>query len=119
MDCLGFVLGVAVAVGMTCRDGSAFTQFDVVTYSKQPDGVLLQRTLATHLTPLGSEDIAPGDIGLFMFDDNPQHLGIFTDYMAGGLGLIHAYAPARGVVEHAFDAAWRRRLVAAYRAGYA
>jgi len=33
-----------------------------------------------------------------------------------GLGIIHAYAPARAVVEHLLDDWWRQRIEAAFRA---
>jgi len=56
----------------------------------------------------------PGDIGLFLIDGNPQHLAIFSDF-EGGLGMIHCYAQARGVVEHRLDEQWESKLVKVYR----
>jgi hypothetical protein len=35
--------------------------------------------------------------------------------MPGEMGMIHAYAPARKVVEHRYDPQWRRQTYAAYR----
>ncbi len=40
----------------------------------------------------------------------PQHLGIVSD-----IGVIHSYAKARAVVEHALDPLWRSRIRGAYR----
>jgi hypothetical protein len=37
-------------------------------------------------------------------------MGIITD-----IGLIHAYAPARAVVEHALDGWWLDKLDSAFR----
>ncbi len=37
------------------------------------------------------------------------------DYHAGGLSMIHAYAPSRKVVENRLDVVWSQRLVGAFR----
>ncbi len=68
----------------------------------------------------GSQDdnddntIRPTDIALFSIDGLPQHMGIISDF-GSGLGLIHAYAPAKKVVEHALDDFWCSKMVCAYR----
>jgi cell wall-associated NlpC family hydrolase len=52
----------------------------------------------------------PGDVGLFDFGSGPQHVALFTPR-----GIIHAYAPARKVIEHGFQAPWPPRLCGLYR----
>lgn len=55
-------------------------------------------------------------LGMLKIDGVPQHLALITDYpMPGEMGMIHAYAPARKVVEHRYDPQWRRQTYAAYR----
>lgn len=55
-----------------------------------------------------------GDLALFNVRDNPQHLAFLTDYN-GMLGMIHAQAQARRVVEHRLDDDWIQRLVKVFR----
>ena len=70
--------------------------------------------LAAAMQEIPINDIQAGDILLFSIDNNPQHLAIVSDFL-GDLGIIHAYAPARAVVEHALDAWWRKKIVSAFR----
>jgi uncharacterized protein YijF (DUF1287 family) len=60
-------------------------------------------------------DARVGDIALFNMEGNPQHLGIISDYGGASLGIIHAYAPARAVVEHVLDASWQSRIIGVFR----
>lgn len=121
VDCLGLLVGVARELGLRDRQGRALAESDCADYGQFPDGEALRRTLAELLVEIPCSDVAPGDIALFRFDGNPQHLAIvgnYEDAADGGdvpLSLIHAYAPARKVVEHRLDAAWRTRMVAAFR----
>lgn len=112
VDCIGLVLGVADALHIKTKDGSGklLSHFDEKGYHRLPDGHYLQAVLERHLHPLLVEDAKPGDILLFSFDKNPQHVGIRSE-----VGIIHCYAEARKVVEHRLDAVWQKRAVAAYR----
>lgn len=115
-DCLGLLVGVARELGIQARQSrQPLTNYDEQNYGHRPDSERLQRVLATLLQPIVQEDMQAGDVVLMAFDDHPQHLGILTDYVAGGLGLIHAYAAARQVVEHRLDKEWGNRIRAAYR----
>lgn len=120
VDCLGLLIGVASALELRARDGSLLAAHDTVSYSKSPDGVALRRTLDKLLWPVSAAACGPGDIALFLMDGQPQHVAILTEYPVGTgeaavLGMVHAYAQARRVVEHRLDDAWRKRLVSAYR----
>lgn len=108
VDCLGLLIGVARELELP------FLAYDETDYSHYPDTEKLQQRLGAALKQIGVGEIAAGDILLLSIDSNPQHLAIVSD-MAGGLGIIHAYAPARAVVEHGLDTWWRERIVAAYR----
>jgi NlpC/P60 family putative phage cell wall peptidase len=108
-DCIGLVVGVMQELGIK------LAAQDKTDYSALPDGRRLKEALDGHLKSVPRAFIRPGDILLFSFAENPQHVGIATNYAAGGLGLIHCYASSKTVVEHYYSANWQRRLVAAYR----
>lgn len=116
-DCLGLLVGVAKELGLRRREGTALralSDYDRTDYGHIPDGARLQFLLEEALVPVTVQEVEPGDILLFRFDGNPQHLAIVSDYPQG-LGIIHAYAEARKVIEHRLDEAWRGRIVRAYR----
>jgi cell wall-associated NlpC family hydrolase len=112
IDCLGLLVGVAREVNIKGRNGEMLADFDANDYPHQPDTVALRARLSMLLQKV--ETIMVGDIALFDIDGAPQHMGIISE-CEGGLGLIHAYAPARAVVEHALDAYWQKKLVGIYR----
>ncbi|MGB1539877.1 MAG: hypothetical protein ACPG80_02870 [Rickettsiales bacterium] len=116
-DCLGLLVGVAEELALLAKDGKGIlAQFDERDYGHIPNGAHLKVQLDALLNPVALEAMQPGDILLMRFDASPQHLAIVSDYAYGGLGIIHALASARKVVEHGLDAHWRKRIVGVYRA---
>lgn len=111
-DCLGLVVGVVDELGLKDRNGQLLAAYDEIVYSKEPDGAYLTQKLTDLLEEVQAAQA--GDLALFSVRDNPQHLAIITDY-EGTLGMIHAYAPARRVVEHRLDDDWNSRLVKVFR----
>lgn len=110
IDCAGLVICTAHALGLS--------DFDTTAYDRVPDGTTLRALCDTHLRPVPLAQLQPADVLLMRFDVDPQHMAIVTDYPYGGpgvMGMVHAYATARKVVEHQLDAAWLARVVAAYR----
>ena len=101
-------------IGLRGPDGKPLADADEINYSHRPDSLRLRARLSELLHPIPIENISPGNILLLRIDDSPQHLAIISD-MTGGLGIIHAYAPARAVVEHHLDGWWRERIEAAFR----
>lgn len=113
VDCLGMLVLVAQACGLSF-EGQAVTAHDRTDYGHHPDTAFLAASLRRFLQPV--QDMRPGDVGLFLIDKRPQHLGVITDYpVAGEFGLIHAYAPLRKVVEHRLDEQWKERLAGLFR----
>jgi len=112
-DCIGLVIGVACALEIKCN-GVLLADIDNKNYSRIPDGTSLQRALDTHLTPIAINSANIGDIFLMKINEHPQHVSFIGNYESGGLSLIHCFAQARGVVEHALDDYWRLRIVSAY-----
>ncbi len=100
VDCVGLIIGVARDLGLSA--------FDVTGYRRRPAERDLLAGCRAHMraVPLA----LPGDAMLFRIDGQAQHLGIATD-----IGLLHAHAPMRRVVEHRLDEYWRARIVAAFR----
>ncbi len=120
-DCIGLLVGVVRDLGIkssfTDRLGNNIPlyEFDRIDYGREPDGIMIKKSLSKYLQEIKIEEITAGNILLFKFNNNPQHIGIISDYNDNNLGIIHCYAQARKVVEHRLDDLWRSRIVAAYR----
>jgi NlpC/P60 family putative phage cell wall peptidase len=106
VDCVGLVLGVAKALGIHLVDSQG--------YPRTPDGKSLQAACESQLIRTPLEQMQPGDVALFRFQVDPQHVAILGDYPHGGLSLIHAYNTIGKVVEANLSGAERRRIVAVY-----
>ena len=115
VDCLGLLVMVASELGLAFENKTA-RACDEVTYGHRPDTQRLYQALARYLVPVDRQIMAPADIALMQVEGLPQHLAIISDYpQSGQLGMIHAYAPARKVVEHRLCEHWRTQLHAAFR----
>ena len=101
VDCAGLILGVAAELGIAALDRRG--------YGRRPDSEELRRLCDEQMRRVALVDAQPGDVLLFEIAGQPQHLGFDTD-----IGLLHAYAPARRVVEHVLSEDWEQRLVAAF-----
>lgn len=109
LDCLGFLLAVAEEARLELR-GVSPCAYDRRDYGARPDTAWLQQQLATLLVPVSPAHSMPADILLLRIDGRPQHLALVSDH-----GIIHAYAPARKVVEHRLDERWKRAIAGVYR----
>lgn len=114
VDCLGLLAGVAAELNLCTPEGAALQTMDEVDYPHFPDSNRLKEKLLSALEIIPHGGISPGDIILFTMDKNPQHLAIVSNFN-NGIGIIHAYAPARAVVEHALDSWWSERIETAFR----
>ncbi|MGE3622966.1 MAG: C40 family peptidase [Bdellovibrionales bacterium] len=102
LDCIGLIVVALRAAGMDVTDRT--------DYSRRPDGTGLVAALEEHgARPAGS--ITAGDILLFRYDSQPQHVALATDKDR----MIHAFAPAGKVVETGIGDYWKRRLSGIYR----
>jgi len=113
VDCLGLLVGVADELSLTSVSGQKLQDLDETDYSHYPDSAHLRVQLEKNLIAIPIDSIGEGDILLMNIDDHPQHLGIVSE-LGGHLGLIHAYAPARAVVEHTLDGYWLSRIEASF-----
>ncbi len=113
VDCLGLLMGVADELNIRLANGMPMTSLDRTDYTHSPDTEALKKKLSETLYPIPVTGILAGNILLLFVDRSPQHLAIVTDYR-DGLGIIHAYAPARAVVEHSMDDKWKSSIACAY-----
>lgn len=102
LDCIGLIVVALGQVGVAVQDRT--------DYAPRPDGVSLLAALEAH-GARRVDAIEAGDILLFRYDHQPQHVALAS----GAESMIHAFAPAGRVVETALGAYWRRRLVGIYR----
>ncbi len=102
LDCIGLLVVALTAAGFSVRDRA--------DYSLRPDGKSLLAALDEHGARRVS-DIQAGDILVFCYDRQPQHVALATSADT----MIHSFAPAGKVVETAIGVYWKRRLAAVYR----
>lgn len=101
-DCVGLVRGVMADLGAPVPAS--------LVYDRHPDGVTLMQMAEEWLQPVPAAQLAPGHVVVFALNTAPSHVGIVADYFAGGLSLVHAHLPARGVVENRLDDLWLSRV---------
>lgn len=105
LDCAGLLVVVARDLG--------FEPLDLTNYDHDPDPDTLRSYLDMQLDRVSPFERQIGDVLLMCLSARSMrghHLGIVTD-----IGIIHAYAPARKVVETVLDATFSRSIVGVYR----
>lgn len=114
VDCLGLLVGVATELQLCDKVGRPLNEFDELNYGHLPDEKRLYNQLQQLLQRV--ERPKAGAIGLFKVDGSARHLGIIGENR-GYLTLIHAYAPARKVIEHRLDDEWEKKLYKVFTVG--
>lgn len=102
VDCAGVVIGVAKALGLS--------DFDTTAYPRIPSAEQLRRALDANMESIFVQDAKEGDVLVFCFDREEQHVGFLSD-----VGIIHSYSQVKKCVEHSLDATWKSRIRGAYR----
>lgn len=115
VDCIGLVIGVMQELNLSDVSGKKLADYDNTNYSINPDGYALKAAIEQHLELIDITDIQPGDLLLFRFQRNPQHVGFVSDLPGENLGVIHCYSAIGKVVEHHLTEKWRKLIVVAYR----
>ena len=82
---------------------------DRIDYARRPDGKSLAEALISHGAHQVN-NIHAGDVLLFRYDGQPQHVALATSDTT----MIHSFAPAGAVVETLIGDYWQRRLVGVY-----
>jgi NlpC/P60 family putative phage cell wall peptidase len=116
VDCIGLLVGIAAELELTDDKGIQLADYDKPNYSPLPDGRGLKAAVSVHLLELPSiGEALPGDVYLFRFQHDPQHVGILSELPDGAPAIIHCYSNTGKVVEHRLNDTWRKLIVAAYR----
>ena len=105
VDCVGVVV-------CALKDAGGLVN-DKVGYSRIPSNGLLMRSIREHCEQINQSEVSLGDIMLFDFGHEPQHVAVVTG--VDPLTLTHAYSSVGKVVKNGFDDTWKRRLVACFR----
>lgn len=112
VDCLGLLIGVAEECGLRFGGATAL-ELDETDYGHYPNEARLMKALCHYMQRKKLDAFAVDNVVLMEIDGRTQHLGIIG-LKKGRHTLIHAYAPARKVVEHRLDDTWRNRLKMAF-----
>lgn len=115
VDCVGLMVGVIDELGMQDGNNNPLSFYDETNYSMHPEKGRLVSSIQKHLREVSVEDMRIGDVLLFKFHTDPQHIGLLTNYPTGGFGVIHCNSSAGKVVEQPFSETWKRMLVHVYR----
>lgn len=116
VDCIGLLVGIAAELALTDDKGIPLADYDKPNYSPLPDGKNLKSAVSLHLLELPSiGEALLGDVYLFRFQHDPQHVGILSELPDGAPSIIHCYSNTGKVVEHRLNDTWRKLIVAAYR----
>lgn len=107
LDCIGLVIHAVKHIGIIVCDEQ--------DYGREPQGSKLHAALINHEfiqhQPISADDVAAGDVLLFRFNGEPQHVGIAVSPKA----MVHSYAPIGRVVETGLGETWLRRISGIYR----
>ena len=115
VDCIGLMVGVIDELGMQDGNEKPLSLHDEKNYSMHPEKGRLIGSIGKHLEEILKEKMRIGDILLFKFHSDPQHIGLLTYYPSGGFGLIHCNSNAGKVVEQPLSETWKRMLTNVYR----
>lgn len=110
LDCIGLIVVTAHALGLS--------RFDVSNYGPVATDETLRDGCREHLVEVPLADMRPGDVVVMRFAQGARHIGFIGDYRPapGMLSVIHSCAlNPRRVVEQRLDAAWRGRIMNAFR----
>lgn len=98
VDCAGLAWCAARDAGLALPDFRL--------YGREPHAGKLIETMeaamgaAVLTAPVARADLRVGDVLVVRYRIEPHHIGIATDYMFGGLGVIHSDGHNNKVVEH-------------------
>lgn len=106
IDCIGLVRCVGQELGLP---GS---NHDLKGYSRQPDGVTLEREFGKVLEKISPEEALVGDVLVFWMTKRQL---ITHAAFKSPKGIIHTHMGVGRVVEHGLDEKWLKRIGGAYR----
>ena len=115
VDCIGLVIGIINELNICDDQRCLLSKYDRLDYSMSPQSTKLAECFGLYLDLVDLAEMIPGDILLFKFWQEPQHVGIVSGYPTGGLGLIHCHSSSGCVVEQPLSDTWQRMITHIYR----
>lgn len=115
VDCLGLLVCVSQDLGLGWPQ-QLHKKMQENDYSHLPDEQYLRNSIEMFLWASSASTPRPGEIALMKVDGRVQHLGIIAMHPIHEVPtIIHAYAPARKVVEHVLDNRWHAAIMQRYK----
>jgi len=105
LDCAGVVVCALKRLGYPVADQAG--------YGRIPSQGIFTSAIANHCDSIQQDQVQPGDLMMFAFRAEPQHVAIIS--ATNPIMLIHAYQDVGRVVENGLDAIWQSRLRGCYR----
>lgn len=105
LDCAGVVVCAARELGINVHD--------VKGYGRIPTNGMFPAAVEGHCYRIAQADVQPGDLMMFAFRTEPQHIAIVS--RGEPTMLIHASSDVGKVVENRLDDTWQKRLRGCYR----
>lgn len=105
LDCAGVVVMAAIENGLQIEDEFGYPEIS-------EDNVFADK-VASYCDIIPISECAAGDLMMFRFFKNPQHIAIVSNI--NPLMIIHGYMQVGKTVENNVDATWLKRLTGCYR----
>ncbi|OGT01870.1 MAG: hypothetical protein A2143_02310 [Gallionellales bacterium RBG_16_57_15] len=105
LDCAGVVVCALKRLDHPVADHAG--------YGRIPSQGIFTSAINAHCDQIQQDEIEPGDLMMFAFRAEPQHVAIVS--ATHPVMLIHAYQDVGRVVENGLDATWQSRLRGCYR----
>jgi len=115
VDCVGLLIGIINELDIRNNQGELLSKYDYQAYKIQPNGGKLSSLVEAHLEKIQLENMQIGDILLFKLWQEPQHVGILSNYPTGGFGFIHCSSSSGNVIEQPLSTTWQRMISRVYR----
>lgn len=105
LDCAGVVVCALRECDYEVHDKSG--------YGRIPTGGEFQAAVWLHCDQIKLAEVKPGDLMMFAFRQEPQHIAIVSQVEP--ILLIHSWSDVGRVVENGLDNIWQSRLRGCYR----
>lgn len=106
LDCIGLPVAVRATLSLEAIDASGYarrsTEREMLDFCRE------------HLLEVMPDELQPGDI-LVQITGTIRHMAIVADYPGGGLSVIHAWLPARKIVENRLDDEFMKTVRGCFR----
>ena len=104
LDCAGLVVEVYKKAGLNVSDRKG--------YDHSPSSEQFLETIQENCVKISEDKIQIGDICIFSFGSEPQHVAIISsiDKENNIIKITHSLMSARRIVEHTLDKDWRNKL---------